>query len=423
MTPGMIPRASASGWDGERPTVGIAGAGIAGLTLALTLHERGIRSVVWEAAPALRALGVGINILPHASRVLHRLGLGPELDATAVTTTTAAFYNRFGQHVYSEPLGRFAGHGFPQYSVHRGDLHEILLAAVVDRLGAGAVVLDRTCQYVESTSAGVTAVFADSAGGRHQLTVPGFVGADGVHSAVRNQLHRSDIQVRYSGYNMWRGVTVMEPFLDGSTMARVGWLETGKLVVYPIRHDVDADGRQLVNWVAEVQAPQGSGRDWNRRGRLEDFLPVFEHWDLPWLDVPAMLRGSESILEYPMVDQDPLERWGEGPITLIGDAAHPMLPRGSNGAGQAILDADFLAASLDGAPDVAEGFQRYEAERVSATKRVVLANRTVPPDTVLKLVHDRTGDQPFRDVDEVVSRTELQDLTRRYREIAAYADV
>ena len=225
---------------------------------------------------------------------------------------------------------------------------------------------------------------------------------------------------------MWRGVTVRPPILTGASMVRAGWLNGGKMVIYPIRDDVDGTGNQLVNWVAEVETPQRAPRDWTREGRLDDFAGHFADWRFDWLDVPALLSATEVVLEYPMVDQDPLPAWSQGVITLLGDAAHPMVPRGSNGAGQAILDAHAIAECLAAdRRDIAAAFAAYERIRRPATEAVVLTNRTSPPDAILREVYERTGDRPFDNVDDVVSRDELRRIADSYRQIAglAHADL
>ncbi|SDI55173.1 flavin-dependent oxidoreductase [Nonomuraea jiangxiensis] len=398
----------------------IVGAGVAGLVLALELHDAGIDCRVYEAVPEVGAVGVGINLLPHASRILHRLGLGEELDKTAVVTQESVFFNRFGQLIYREPAGRHAGYEHPQYSIHRGDLHAVLLAAVQERIGADGVVLGHRCVRAEQDDNGVTAHFTGP-GGVELPPVRGrvLVGCDGIHSVLRKQLHPDEGEPRYSGINMWRGVTKGRPFLSGGSMVRAGWIDRGKLVAYPIRNLPDGD--QLLNWVAEIQTPRHLQRDWNRRGNLEDFLHAFEDWHFDWLDVPAMIRGSETVLEYPMVDQDPLDHWSVGRITLLGDAAHPMVPRGSNGAGQAILDARSLRHHLATAPDPVTALRAYEAERLPATAQVVLANRSMPPDVIIREVWQRTGDRPFDHIDDVIKVEELAEMSQRYKEIAGFS--
>jgi 2-polyprenyl-6-methoxyphenol hydroxylase-like FAD-dependent oxidoreductase len=219
---------------------------------------------------------------------------------------------------------------------------------------------------------------------------------------------------------MWRGVTRWKPFLSGATMARAGWLAIGKLVAYPIRDNVDAEGRQLVNWLAEIESPHYHRRDWNRPGRLEDFIAAYADWHFDWLDVPAFFRAADMILEFPMVDQEPLARWSFGRVTLLGDAAHPMYPRGSNGAGQAILDAAALAGCLAKHGDPVEALRAYEALRLEATANVVRMNRTNPPDAILREVYLRTGDKPFRRIEDVISRTELAALSDGYKRVAGY---
>lgn len=402
--------------------VAIVGGGIAGLTFALALHERGIACTVYERSAEIGALGVGINVLPHASAILDRLGLSDALTGVAVTPTDSAFFNRFGQLIYSEPLGQSGGYATPQISIHRGDLQAALLDAVVARIGADRVVTDAACRGVEPGADRVDLHLVRESSGEALRSVPAAiaVACDGIHSVVREQLHPREGAPKYTGYNMWRGVTRHRPILNGRTMIRAGWLKTGKMVIYPIR-PADADGRQLVNWVAEIETPQPpADRDWTRDGRLDDFLPAFADWHFDWLDVPTLIREAEVMLEFPMVDQDPLPWWTAGRVTLMGDAAHPMVPRGSNGAGQAILDADCLAGLLARSDDWPAALKAYEDERLAATSKVVLTNRVAPPDIILKEIYDRTGDRPFDNIDDVISRNELAELQNAYKRVAGY---
>jgi 5-methylphenazine-1-carboxylate 1-monooxygenase len=396
----------------------VIGGGIGGLTLALCLHEHGIACRVFEQAPAFRPLGVGINILPHASAELARLGLADALARVSVLTREAVFYNRFGQLIYREPLGRYAGYMHPQYSIHRARVHEVLHRAVIERLGHDAVVTGAACTHVTQDGLSVTAHFA---GGITSARGDALVACDGLHSVVRKQLHPDEGAPLYSGVNMWRGVTVWPRILSGASMIRAGWLATGKMVIYPIADDVDGEGRQLVNWVAEIETPQHTTRDWNRRGELNDFIGAFADWQFDWLDVPAMIRAADSILEFPMVDQEPLPFWTSGRVTLLGDAAHPMYPRGSNGAGQAILDARALADALASHDSVETALAAYESLRLPFTANVVRMNRTNPPDAILREVWQRTGDKPFAAIDDVVSREELAALSEGYKRAAGMA--
>jgi len=398
----------------------IVGAGIGGLTLALALEHAGIGCRIYEAAAELQPLGVGINVLPHATAVLETLGVLEALERVAVVTREAAFFNRFGQLVYTEPAGRFAGHATPQLSIHRGDLQAALLAAVRDRLGSDAVVTGHACVGVDDRGGdGVCVRFRDAAGAPlPDVAGAVVVGCDGIHSAVRRHLWPDEGPLRWSGVNMWRGVVAHAPFLSGATMVRAGWLSVGKMVIYPIRDAIDREGRQLVNWVAELEADAPVERDWTARGRLDDFLPRFADWRFDWLDVAELILSTETVLAYPMVDQDPLPRWSFGGITLLGDAAHPMVPRGSNGAGQAILDAVCLAERLAERGVGAQALAEYDAIRNPATAKVVLANRSTPPDAILREVHERSGDKPFARIEDVVSREELARIAERYKEVA-----
>lgn len=400
----------------------IVGAGIGGLTLGLALQGAGITCRIFESAAEIRPIGVGINLLPHATRELAALGLEPALARVAIATADATFFNRFGQLIYQEPLGRAAGYEHPQFSIHRGDLQMALLDAFVARAGHERLSTNHHCIGVEQDESGVIVHFSDGPGGANRSAIRGRVAiaCDGINSAMRKQFFPDEGEPRYSGVNMWRGVTRWKPMLSGASMVRAGWLSHGKMVIYPIRPE-GPDGRQLINWVAEIETPVYRKRDWNRPGAIDDFIGAFADWHFDWLDVPEFIRAADSVLEFPMVDQDPLPRWSFGRVTLLGDAAHPMVPRGSNGAGQAILDARALTSALSGNDDPVAALAVYEKQRLEATTRIVLTNRTNPPDAILREVFQRTNDRPFGRIDDVISRDELVALSEGYKRIAGYS--
>jgi 2-polyprenyl-6-methoxyphenol hydroxylase-like FAD-dependent oxidoreductase len=400
----------------------IVGAGIGGLTLGLALQQAGIACRIFESVPDIKAIGVGINLLPHATKELAALGLEEALARVAIETRDATFFNRFGQLIYQEPLGRAAGYDHPQFSIHRGDLQTVLLDAFCARAGAERLITGRHCLGVEQDETGVTVNFSDGPGGVNRFAMRGraAIACDGINSVIRKQFFPDEGEPRYSGVNMWRGVTRWKPMLSGASMVRAGWLSHGKMVIYPIRA-AGSDGLQLINWVAEIETPHYRRRDWNRAGARDDFIGAFADWHFDWLDVPAFIRAADSVLEFPMVDQDPLPRWSFGRATLLGDAAHPMVPRGSNGAGQAILDARALRAALVENADAAAALAAYERQRLEATTRIVLTNRTNPPDAILREVFQRTNDRPFAAIDDVISREELIALSDGYKRIAGYS--
>ena len=400
----------------------IVGGGIGGLTLGLALHAAKIPCRIFETAPEIRAVGVGINLLPHATKELAALGLEADLARVAIETKDASFFNRFGQLIYEEPLGRAAGYDHPQFSIHRGDLQMVLLEAFKSRAGADHILTDHHCVGVEQDDHGVTLHFAVGSSDAVGKSVRGraAIACDGINSVIRKQFFPDEGEPRYSGVNMWRGVTRWKPILSGASLTRAGWLSHGKMVIYPIR-EAGSDGLQLVNWVAEIETPNYRRRDWNRAGSLDDFIGAFADWHFDWLDVPAFIRAADSVLEFPMVDQDPLPRWSFGRVTLLGDAAHPMVPRGSNGAGQAILDTRAMTSALLANDDPVAAFAAYEKQRLEATTRVVLTNRTNPPDAILREVYQRTNDQPFKAIGDVISHDELVALSDSYKQIAGFS--
>jgi 2-polyprenyl-6-methoxyphenol hydroxylase-like FAD-dependent oxidoreductase len=395
----------------------IVGGGIGGLTLALSLHQAGISARVFEAAPEVQPLGVGINILPHGMRELCELGLQDALAACAIETRELAFYSRHGQFIYKEPRGRYAGYDWPQLSIHRADLHKVLLDTTVQRLGADAVRLDHRCLKVEQDSAGVMVHFDKAEPQRGKVAV----GCDGIHSALRWQLYPDQGPPKYSGVNMWRGAVRWPAFLGGDTMVSTGWMTVGKTVIYPVRPGTpETGGLPLINWVAEIQRPEAVRQDWTGRGRLSDMMPAFAGLKFDWLDISGMIESTEEILEYPMVDRDPLPRWTFGRITLLGDAAHPMYPRGSNGAGQSIIDARYLTGQVKTHGATEQALQSYEAVRGPATANVVLANRNNPPDAILREVWQRSGGSRFERIEDVISAGELQAISDRYKKVAGF---
>jgi len=401
----------------------IVGAGIGGLTLGLALQAAGIPCRIFESVAEIRPIGVGINLLPHATAELAALGLEAALAQAAIATEDATFFNRFGQLIYREPLGRAAGYAHPQFSIHRGDLQMILVDAFRARAGHDRLMTSHHCLSVEQDASGVSVHFSGSPDGAGRSTIRGraVIACDGINSAIRKQFFPGEGEPRYSGVNMWRGVTRWKPMLSGASMVRAGWLSNGKMVIYPIRRASDADGLQLINWVAEIETPVYRKRDWNRPGSIDDFIGAFADWHFDWLDVPAFIRAADSVLEFPMVDQDPLPRWSFGLVTLLGDAAHPMVPRGSNGAGQAILDARALASALLENRDPVAALVAYQRQRLEATTRIVLTNRSNPPDAILREVYQRTHDRPFAAIEDVISHEELVALSEGYKRIAGYS--
>jgi 2-polyprenyl-6-methoxyphenol hydroxylase-like FAD-dependent oxidoreductase len=402
--------------------IAIVGGGIGGLTLALALHQHGIPCRVYESAPEVRELGVGITLLPHAMRELTALGLGETLASQGIENRESCFFNRFGQLIYAEPRGRAAGYPVPEVGIHRGRAHLTLWRAAVERLGASSVLTDHQCVGLDQSDGGVTLHFRSAATGttRPSVTADIAIACDGVNSVVRRQFYPGE-ELCFGGINTWRGVTRAKPFLTGRSYVRVGSIQNGNLVIYPIIDDVDDQGQQLINWTVQVAQPGYDRNDWNKPGRLEDFLPMFAGWSFDWLDVPSLLRRSDVIFEYPMVDRDPVDRWTFGRVTLLGDAAHPMYPRGSNGAAQAVLDARALADCLAAQGELPAALRAYEAKRSGPTARVVRTNREHPPDYLIRRVEELVGDVPFENLDRHITRAELQRLSDDYKRIAGFA--
>ena len=400
----------------------VVGGGIAGLGFALALHQQGITCDVYESVPEVRELGVGITLLPHAMRELAALGLQSELEAAGIENLESVFFNRFGQFIYSEPRGRHAGYATPEVGIHRGKLHRILYDAAVKRLGANRIHTNHRCAGVTQDAAGAHVHFVDGSTGEPMGSVPAdmVVACDGIHSGVRRQFY-PDEKVAFAGINTWRGVTRHKPILTGKSYMRVGSIKTGKMVIYPIVDNIDGQGMQLINWMAEIEGSADEMNDWNRGGKVEDFIHLFQDWKFDWLDVPALIRNADQILQYPMVDKDPVPQWTFGRVTLMGDAAHPMYPRGSNGSAQALIDARTLAGLLAQGHDPLAAMSLYEQNRRDATAKIVQTNRSVPPDFINIKVDALSGDQPFRHIDDLISQAELREISDNYKKIAGFS--
>jgi 2-polyprenyl-6-methoxyphenol hydroxylase-like FAD-dependent oxidoreductase len=394
----------------------IVGAGIGGLTTALSLDQIGADVEVFEAVEELRPLGVGINLLPHAVRELSGLGLLDQLRSRSVGPELLLYCTDRGQEIWREPRGLAAGYPYPQLSTHRGWLQQVLYDAFVERLGRERLHLGHRLVRIEGSAARPLAVFSQA-----EVQADVVVAADGIHSAARAQFRPGEGPPLWNGSLMWRGIAEMPPVLDGRTMVWAGHPEQ-KFVGYPI---VDrSNGTQDFNFIAELRRPDSplaAREDWNRRGDPDDFYPQFESWAFGWLDVPAIIRLTHETFLFPMVDRDPMRQWTFGRTTLLGDAAHPMYPIGSNGASQAILDARVLAGCFRRHPeDVDVALALYESTRRPATAAIVRANRGLGPELPMKLVHERAP-EGFSDIAAVISPEEIAQVTEEYRRTAGFA--
>jgi 5-methylphenazine-1-carboxylate 1-monooxygenase len=400
----------------------IAGGGIGGLVAALCLHQDGIEVSVHESVEEFRPLGVGINLLPHAVRVLTNLGLREQLEETAIATAELGYYTKCGRPIWREPRGLAAGYRWPQYSIHRGRLQMILLETARRRLGEANVHAGHHLGSFEDDGRQVTATFVNRRSGEVVARDRGdiLVGADGIHSELRRRFYPDEGPPRYAGQMLWRGVTEAAPFLSGRSMVMAGHAGQ-KFVAYPICSRAAARGRSLINWIAErkVDGADLTRRDWNRRVEKSEFAPAFASWRFDWLDVPGLIDGAAEVFEFPMSDRDPLPRWSFGRVTLLGDAAHPMYPIGSNGASQAILDAESLADAVRENGAGPEALQGYEQARLAPTAAVVESNRRLGPEVVMQMVEERAP-QGFERLEDVVTLRELEEIAQRYKVIAGF---
>lgn len=395
----------------------IVGAGIGGLAAAISLHEAGLHDVsVYERSATIRGLGVGINLLPHALRELTELGIADTIAELGVEPRTLAYYNRFGQPIWHEPRGLDAGYRWPQLSVHRGRLQLALRDLAEARLAEPIRLGHRLIEVTTNDDGTETATFATSAG-TVEATADVIIGADGIHSALRALRYPTEGAPPWGGLTLWRGVTRTPAFLDGRTMIMAGDADQ-KFVAYPLA-PADADGRMLVNFIAERRVEGTGDADWNRAIDPAPIAELFRDWNFDWLDVPTAIATADEILEYPMVDRDALPQWTFGRTTLLGDAAHAMYPNGSNGGSQAILDARTLAFHLATTGDIDEALAGYEAARRPAMTALLASTRATGPERVMQLAAERAP-QGFDDIDDVIPLAEREQIATGYKSAAGF---
>ncbi len=395
----------------------VVGAGIGGLSLALSLHQAGIPVRVYDAVQDLAPLGVGINLQPTAISELTELGLADALARTGNTVEQLSYLNKHGQVVWSEPCGIAAGYHWPQYSIHRGRLQGLLLAATRERIGADNVRTGLRLSAIDQDDRKARANFADASGATVVDEADILVGADGIHSTVRRHFYPDEGQPRFAGQILWRAAIEADAFLGGHHMVIAGHFRQ-RVILYPIGPG-SKPGRLLINWLCQIAVPDDAPRreDWNRRVARETVLADFDRWRFPWLDLPALIERTPEIFEFPLVDRDPVERWSFGRVTLVGDAAHPMQPIGSQAGSQAIIDARALTAALLGTPDSVEALQRYDQERRPGMNDITLRNRQFGPEAALQLAEERAP-AGFERIDDIIPRAELEAITTSFASAA-----
>lgn len=400
-------------------TVIIAGAGITGLTLAISCHQAGIPFRIFEQVSEIKPLGVGINVQPHAIRELFEMGLEEQLEATGVRTREVAYFSKKGKLIWSEPRGQFAGYKWPQYSVHRGQFQMMLLNALQDLAGDDIVETDRRAVDVADMDGGVRVTLRSKAGAESTVEGTVFVACDGIHSDIRAKFYPDEGAPQWGGSILWRGTARGKPFVTEATMGMAGH-EWQKFVTYPISKADPETGEAEINWIAELKFPpdkKWNREDYNRHGDYDEFFPAFADWKFDWLDIPQLMKDGGYCYEFPMVDRGPVDQWTFGRTTLAGDAAHAMYPIGSNGASQGILDARVLVREFLKHGVGVAALQAYEAERRPATERLIMANRGNGPDHVMNIVEERCEGE-FDDIAEVLSREELTETAAGYKKIA-----
>ena len=451
-----VARAAPIAGKKQNMSIAICGGGIAGMAFVLSLHDAGFHNIdIYESVSTISEVGVGINIQPSAVRELIELGLGEELSKTGIPTREIIYHHINGQEIFREPRGKAAGYKWPQYSIHRGKLLGILHAAVVERLGeerihTGYKAID--CGQITTTGEGVDnnvswATFkvikdnenkkkegnAGAASEREKeqnkttktIEADLIVGCDGVHSNIRKALTNEDAP-RWTGIVMLRGLTKMKPFFTGCSMTIIGLIER-EMVIYPISKEVEDEGESLVNWVALKQVGKEKVKSLQEKWSIEvenidEAIKPFEHFQYDFIDVPNMIRSAEKVYQYPMIDRQPLDSWVYGNITLLGDAAHPMIPIGANGATQAIIDGRVLASELYHKKDISSALKAYDEKHREAVNNIVKANREESETTFLEIIHNHCPDMNCKEYNfnDILTEEDLKKISKTYKDVAGF---
>ena len=407
----------------QRPVI-IAGGGIGGLATALTLHQIGVPCVVFESAREMRPLGVGINMQPNAVRELGDLGITEEeLDRVGLPAKEWALVGLNGNDIYSETRGRLAGYNWPQYAVHRGEFHMLLYRKLVERAGAESVRLgERVSGYRKNRDGSVSALVERADGSTSEAGGALLIGADGIHSAVRAQMHPAQPPIHWGGAVMWRGTSWAKPIRSGASFVGLG-THRQRMVFYPISHPDPETGLSMINWIAEVTLDNHEGwkqSGWFREVPTREFAHHFRGWIWDWLDVPALIGKADTVFENPMIDRDPVPTWQDGPVALLGDAAHAMYPTGSNGGSQAIVDARVLGAAIVEHGVTPAALAAYDAKLCGPVSQLVLRNRGAGPFGLLNMVDERCGGT-FENIDDVIPAAERAEFMAAYKKAAGFA--
>jgi 2-polyprenyl-6-methoxyphenol hydroxylase-like FAD-dependent oxidoreductase len=418
----------------HQPAILIAGAGIGGLSAALALHASGFTDIkIFEASSTLTTLGVGINVQPSAVLILRNLGLLEALEKTGIQTQELNFYNRHGDSILSEKRGVQAGYEVPQFSIHRGEFQMLLLSAVKERLGDDVLYLNHALTGFEQNEKSITAQFSQRRDGvpAEQSSVTGdiLIAADGINSTARRILYPNEGPPKFSGRMLWRGCIERAPYLTGASMVWAGHADQ-KFIAYPISQRSADKGKALVNWIAELRIRGKDDEDltppktdWTKAVNKNVFAGPFETWRCGGLEMKELIDSTEKVFEFPMSDRDPVEHWSFGRLTLLGDAAHAMYPIGSNGASQAIIDAETLAKQLSSTTSsslsIQDALKAYELERLPITAKIIMANRANGPDHVLQLAEERAPDG-FKNVYDIIPKEELEEIGRVYKKVAGF---
>ncbi len=408
----------------KQPRVLIAGGGIGGLALALSLHEVGVPFRIYESTRELKPLGVGINLQPNAVRELDDMGMGEALlSKVGLHLKEWALVGLNGHDIHVEPRGFAAGYDWPQYSVHRGQFHMALYDELIKRAGRRSVRLGVRAKSYKTNSDGTVSLTVETRDGViAEETGTLLIGADGIHSTVRAQMHPDQPPIHWGGTLMWRGTTQAKPFRTGASFVGLG-THRQRMVMYPISPADPETGLATINWIAETVTDTASERQrnsWFRPVEIDSFVHHFNHFRYDWLDVPELINGAKEAFENPMIDRDPIPTWVDGPVALMGDAAHPMYPTGSNGASQAIMDARILTRHFLDHGLNAGALQAYNDELCAPLSELVLRNRGSGPFGLLEMVQSRC-DGTFDNIDDVISPEEREAFMKRYKTAAGYS--